>query len=98
MTFDYPAADRDATVDVLHGVTIADPYRYLEYPDSERTRAFVRVQNDLSRPYLDALPGAAPFLALTAALVTAPRRGVPGSAADGISSSRTRGSSIRTGC
>ena len=77
MTFDYPAADRDATVDVLHGVTIADPYRYLEYPDSERTRTFVRVQNDLSRPYLDALPGAAPFLALNTALVTAPRRGVP---------------------
>ena len=69
MTFDYPAADRDATVDVLHGVTIADPYRYLEYPDSERTRTFVRVQNDLSRPYLDALPGAAPFLALNTALV-----------------------------
>jgi len=77
VTVDYPPADRDATVDVLHGVTIVDPYRYLEDPDSERTRAFVRVQNDLSRPYLDALPGAAPFLALATALVTAPRRGVP---------------------
>jgi len=77
VTFHYPAADRDATVDVLHGVVVADPYRYLEDPDSERTRAFVRNQNGLSTPYLDALPAARPFLALTTALVTAPRRGVP---------------------
>ncbi len=77
MTLHYPPADRDATVDVLHGVTVADPYRYLEDPDADRTRAFVRVQNDLSRPYLAALPAAAPLLALTTALLTAPRRGVP---------------------
>ncbi|HYN74084.1 MAG TPA: prolyl oligopeptidase family serine peptidase [Nakamurella sp.] len=77
MTLNYPPADRDGTVDVLHGVTVADPYRYLEDPDSDRTRAFVRAQNDLSRPSLAALPAATPLLALTTALLTAARRGVP---------------------
>jgi len=77
VTLNYPPADRDATVDVLHGVSVADPYRYLEDADSERTRAFVQAQNDLSGPYLAALPAAAPLLALTTALLTAPRRGVP---------------------
>src|SRR6476469_229452 len=73
----YPESDRDGTTDVLHGITIADPYRYLEDPDSDRTRAFVDAQNALSQPYLAALPATAPMLELTTALLTAPRRGTP---------------------
>ncbi len=74
---DYPAADRDDVVEVLHGVEVADPYRYLEDPDAPRTVAFVEAQNALSRPYLDALPGRAEFAARTTELLTAPRGGVP---------------------
>lgn len=73
----YPPTDRDDTVDVLHGVTVADPYRYLEDPDSARTIAFVAAQNALSRPYLDGLRGRDGFLAAATALLTAPRTGVP---------------------
>src|ERR1700710_1146007 len=73
----YPPADRDDTVDVLHGVPVADPYRYLEDPESPRTAAFVAAQNALSRPYLDALTARPTFLAFTTAVLTAPRRGVP---------------------
>src|SRR6478752_5001946 len=73
----YPESDRDGTTDVLHGVTIADPYRYLEDPDADRTRAFVDAQNALSAPYLAALTSTAPLLGLTTALLTAPRRGTP---------------------
>jgi prolyl oligopeptidase len=73
----YPHADRDDTSDDLHGMTVPDPYRYLEDPDAPRTRAFVRNQNELSRPYLDALTGRAGFLAGTTSLLTAARFGVP---------------------
>ena len=73
----YPAVERDGVIESLHGVDVADPYRYLEDPDAPRTRAFVDAQNDLSRPYLDGLPAREPILALTTALLTAPRRGVP---------------------
>src|SRR4051794_9560969 len=73
----YPPARRDDTVDVLHGVTVPDPYRYLEDPDDPRTVAFVQDQNAVSRPYLAALSGRAHFLRFTTGLLTAPRRGVP---------------------
>ncbi len=77
MTLTIPPAVRDDTVEVLHGVAVPDPYRYLEDPDSPRTQQFVQEQNAVSRPYLDALPGRDSFLRLTTALLTAPRRGVP---------------------
>ena len=73
----YPPADRDELVEVLHGVEVADPYRYLEDPDAPRTKEFVAAQNALSEPYLTGLPGRDRFAELTTALVTAPRSGVP---------------------
>src|ERR1700712_1337099 len=73
----HSEADRDDTVEVLHGVPVADPYRYLEDPDSSRTTAFVEAQNSLSRPYLEALAGRSGFLDFTTGVLTAPRSGVP---------------------
>ena len=70
-------ADRDDTAQTLHGVTIEDPYRYLEDPEGERTRAFVLAQNDVSTPFLAALPGREGFLTEVTRLLTAPRLGVP---------------------
>ncbi len=37
--YTYPATERGTQVDTLHGVRIADPYRWLEDPDSDKTRA-----------------------------------------------------------
>ncbi|MTD16812.1 prolyl oligopeptidase family serine peptidase [Nakamurella sp. YIM 132087] len=73
----YPVVERDDVVDTLHGVQVIDPYRYLEDPDADRTRAFVDAQNAVTTPYLDGLPARETLLAMTTSLLTAPRRGVP---------------------
>ncbi len=48
----YPETRRDDVVDTLHGVEIADPYRWLEDLDSEATADWVRRQNEVTEAYL----------------------------------------------
>lgn len=56
-TWKYPSVRRDDSVKESHGGTeVADPYRWLEDPDSEETRAFVAAQNEISEPYLAGCP------------------------------------------
>ncbi|UCG15553.1 MAG: S9 family peptidase [Phycisphaerales bacterium] len=45
----YPAARRAPTADVLHGVTVPDPYRWLEDERSSETQAWIKQQNRLTR-------------------------------------------------
>ena len=54
----YPAARREATQDVLFGVTIADPYRWLEQDirKSLEVRDWAGAQNQLTADYLARLP------------------------------------------
>jgi prolyl oligopeptidase len=52
----YPSANRDDVVDVYHGSTVADPYRWLEKVDSPATQAWVKSQNELAQPRLEAIP------------------------------------------
>lgn len=47
----------EAIVDHLHGVDVADPYRWLEDGESGETLAWVEVQNERTRQALDGLPG-----------------------------------------
>lgn len=77
MHFHYPETERESTSEILHGIRVDDPYRYLEDPDAARTKAFVQAQNDLSAPYLAALAGRKYFGDQTTRLLTAPRTGVP---------------------
>nr|XP_043606683.1 prolyl endopeptidase-like [Erigeron canadensis] len=49
----YPVARRDMTVvDSYHGVSISDPYRWLEDPDSEEVKQFVKKQMKLTESVL----------------------------------------------
>jgi prolyl oligopeptidase len=52
-----PPTRKDATVDTLHGVSIPDPYRWLEDQDSPETRAWIEAQNRCTSAALDALSG-----------------------------------------
>ena len=54
---DYPAAERLDLVEQLHGIEVADPYRWLEDPADPRTEVWSQAEDELARPALDALPG-----------------------------------------
>jgi prolyl oligopeptidase len=49
----YPTTNRQDLVETLHGVRVADPYRWLEDAESADTRAWVDAQNAVTRSVLD---------------------------------------------
>jgi prolyl oligopeptidase len=56
MRFEYPDSPKSGQVDELHGVQIADPYRWLEDPNSEATQNWIEAQNKLTFGYLGQIP------------------------------------------
>ncbi|MFL5599254.1 MAG: prolyl oligopeptidase family serine peptidase [Gemmatimonadaceae bacterium] len=48
----YPAVTRGTQVDVYHGTTIADPYRWLEDVDAPATKEWVAAENRLTDSFL----------------------------------------------
>jgi prolyl oligopeptidase len=51
-----PTAPRDQVVDVLHGVRVPDPYRWLENASSPRTRAWIEAEQRYTHRLLDHQP------------------------------------------
>ena len=47
----YPETRKVEQVDDYHGTRIADPYRWLEDPDSENTEAWVESQNEVTQAF-----------------------------------------------
>ena len=52
-----PSTTIEPVTEVLHGVSVTDPYRWLEDQDSPRTRQWIEEQTQYAREYLDHLPG-----------------------------------------
>ncbi len=53
----YPASRQDpSVVDDFHGTKVADPYRWLEDPDSPESRQWIEAQNALTFGYLEKIP------------------------------------------
>ena len=73
----YPASARGTTVDNYHGTAVADPYRWMESLDAPEVAEWVRAQNAVTRPWLDALPLREHFGARLTALWDYPRTGLP---------------------
>ncbi|QDZ41319.1 S9 family peptidase [Euhalothece natronophila Z-M001] len=56
MSFNYPKTETVEQVDNYHGVEVHDPYRWLEDPDSSKTKAWVEAQNEVTFSFLEEIP------------------------------------------
>ena len=74
---EYPSAARSAQQDEYFGVAVADPYRWMEQLNAPQTSAWVASQNELSAPYLEALPLRERLRARLAEVWNYPRRSAP---------------------
>jgi prolyl oligopeptidase len=72
-----PLTREDDVVEELHGVAVADPYRWLEDGESEETRTWVDQQNMRTRQLLDSLSNAAAIRARLDELFTTGAVGTP---------------------
>jgi prolyl oligopeptidase len=72
-----PTTRTDPVTEVLHGVRIADPYRWLEDGNSPETRDWIERQTAYARSVLDALPGRAALRQRLAELMRTDLVGMP---------------------
>ena len=54
--FRYPDARKGDQVDDYHGTKVADPYRWLEDPDSLESRAWIEAENKITFDFLGTIP------------------------------------------
>ncbi|HEX6251247.1 MAG TPA: prolyl oligopeptidase family serine peptidase [Gemmatimonadaceae bacterium] len=73
----YPETRKTDQVDVYHGVTVADPYRWLEETDSPETRQWIAAQNAVTGAYLAGIPERDAIRTRLTELWNYPRHGVP---------------------
>jgi prolyl oligopeptidase len=52
-----PHSPIKVVTEILHGVAITDPYRWLEDQESPQTRAWIEEQTRYAHAYLDSIPG-----------------------------------------
>jgi prolyl oligopeptidase len=52
----YPDTKRENLIETLHGVVVADPYRWLEATDDPAVKAWTEAQNAFTLRYIQSLP------------------------------------------
>ena len=75
----YPRFRRDPTAgwEPRPGRRVAEPFAYLEDPDSEETQAFVREQNALAQTVLEQCPARGPYRELMTQIMDYPKQSAP---------------------
>ena len=73
----YPDSKPGDTIDLLHGIHVPDPYRWLEDLNSEDTSKWVKAQNTVTESYLTKIPGRGPLEKHLTKLWNVERFGVP---------------------
>ena len=53
--FNYPNTPTGNQTDNYHGVPVADPYRWLEDPESPDTKAWIEAQNKVTFKFLESI-------------------------------------------
>lgn len=76
MNLTYPVSRKSDVVDEYHGTQVADPYRWLEDPDSPDTIAWVEAENQLTRSMVDG-PARDALIKRLTRLYDFPRTSVP---------------------
>ena len=56
ISFTYPQARKSDQIDNYHGTEVADPYRWLEDPDSPESRTWIEAENALAFDFLEKIP------------------------------------------
>jgi len=80
----YPTIRRDTTVsDKYTDLTVEDPYRWLEDPDSDETGRFVSDQNVISQEYLKQIPYREKFFEHLKEVFNIPKFSCPSKQANG---------------
>ncbi|MFQ6675214.1 MAG: prolyl oligopeptidase family protein [Fidelibacterota bacterium] len=72
-----PQSERDNVTEILHGVEIVDPYRWLEDQQSPETRAWIDAQNAYAHSFIDPLPGRETLKQRLSELMRIDRIGIP---------------------
>jgi prolyl oligopeptidase len=57
----YPPARVDDAVETRHGVSVADPYRWMENLESEETKRWIGAEEELFRTFVEGVPGREEF-------------------------------------
>lgn len=73
----YPSSRRAACTEVLHGVTVADPYRWLEELNAEETQQWIDAQNVVTNAYLEGIPQRSAIRQRLSTLWNYERYGIP---------------------
>src|SRR5947209_3305608 len=76
-TLPYPPARKGDVVDDYHGTRVADPYRWLEDPDSPESRGWIDAENRLTEGYLSQIPQRAALRQRLTTLWNYPKYGAP---------------------
>lgn len=74
---EYPTTHTGTKVDILHGVQVPDPYRWLEDPGAEEVADWVDRQARFTRTYLDSLGNRDAIRQQLTAIWDHPKHGVP---------------------
>ena len=75
--FKYPEARKGKQLDDFHGTAVADPYRWLEDPDSPDSRRWIEAENKVTFKFLDTIPQRAAIHTRLKELWDYERYGVP---------------------